>query len=215
MKKAHADGRAWNIGKSRWNNRPSYPEEFFMAVIENEFADKNYIHEYPFKIYSLDFAWTHLKKCIEIDGEQHYRFEEYAERDKRKDRELEDEGWEVLRIRWKDMMNEPKKWIKIAKDFIEEDVEHLEDNLKKHKRELEEKEKEKKRIKKQKEINEINKCHEIALNVNQLIDSDIDFTTFGWVNKASKIVGISSQQTRKWIKRNYPKLLEEAFSRNN
>lgn len=29
MKKAHAEGRAWNIGKSRWNNEPSYPEKFF------------------------------------------------------------------------------------------------------------------------------------------------------------------------------------------
>lgn len=43
MKKAHEEGRAWNIGKSRWNNEPSYPEKFFMKVIENEFQDKGYI----------------------------------------------------------------------------------------------------------------------------------------------------------------------------
>lgn len=98
-----------------------------------------------------------------------------------------------------------------AKDFIEEDVEHLEDNLKKYKRELEEKEREKKRIKKQKEIT---KCHEIALKVNQLIDSDIDFTKHGWVSEASKIIGITSQKTRKWIEKNYPKLLKNCYKRN-
>ncbi|HQK63048.1 MAG TPA: DUF559 domain-containing protein [Methanofastidiosum sp.] len=118
LKVAHKENRAWNIGKSRWNNKLSYPEIFFVKIIENEFTDKNYIHEYPFKIYSLDFAWPHLKKCIEIDGDQHYKFEEQIKSDKRKDRALEDEGWKVLRIRWKDMMNDTKTWIKVANDFI-------------------------------------------------------------------------------------------------
>ena len=118
MKKAHKEGRAWNIGKSRWNNKMSYPEEFFVKVIKNEFSDKNYIYEYPFGIYSLDFAWIHKNKCIEIDGDQHQRFLEYIERDKRKDAYIKEHNWQVLRIKWKDMFNDPKKWIKIAKDFI-------------------------------------------------------------------------------------------------
>ena len=45
-----------------------------MNVIKNEFEDQNYVREYPFKIYSLDFAWPEKKQCIEIDGEQLYRF---------------------------------------------------------------------------------------------------------------------------------------------
>jgi very-short-patch-repair endonuclease len=118
MKKAHAEGRAWNIGKSRWNNEPSYPEKFFMQVIQNEFNDKNYIREYPFGIYSIDFAWPDKKIAIEIDGEQHLRFESYKERDLRKDELLKNNGWLVLRIRWKDMYNDTKRWIKIAKDFV-------------------------------------------------------------------------------------------------
>ena len=80
MKKAHKEGRAWNIGKSRWNNKHSYPEEFFIQVINNEFEDKNYVCEYPLEIYSLDFAWIEKKKCIEIDGDQHQRFENRMER---------------------------------------------------------------------------------------------------------------------------------------
>lgn len=118
MKKAHLEGRAWNIGKSRWNNEPSYPESFFMKVIENEFEDKDYIREYPFSKYSLDFAWEKKKRCIEIDGEQHQRFEEYSNRDKIKDQLLIDNGWQVLRISWKDLYNNPKEKIQKAKNFI-------------------------------------------------------------------------------------------------
>lgn len=120
MKIAHEEGRAWNIGKSRWNNEPSWPETFFMKVIENEFNDKNFIREFPMSIYSLDFAWEHKKKCIEIDGEQHQRFEEYVERDKRKDICIVENGWKVLRISWKEMYNNTKEYIKIAKEFIDD-----------------------------------------------------------------------------------------------
>lgn len=118
MKKAHKEGRAWNIGRSRWNNEPSYPEKFFMKVIENEFIDKNYLREYPFSKYSLDFVWLHKKKVIEIDGDQHQRFPEYAARDKRKDKLLTENGYEVLRIAWKDMYNHTKEYIQKAYEFI-------------------------------------------------------------------------------------------------
>lgn len=118
MKKAHSEGRAHNIGMSRWNNKPSWPETFFMKVIENEFADKDYQREYPFSKYSLDFVWLEKRKVIEIDGDQHERFEEQKERDKRKDLLLKEEGIEILRIKWKEMHQNPKKWIKIAYDFI-------------------------------------------------------------------------------------------------
>jgi very-short-patch-repair endonuclease len=119
MKLAHKEGRAWNIGKSRWNNKPSYPEEFFIKVIKNEFLDKNYEREYPLGIYSLDFAWVKKKKVIEIDGEQHERFEEYKERDKRKDIYIKNLGWKILRISWRDMSNNTKNKIEECKKFIE------------------------------------------------------------------------------------------------
>lgn len=118
MKKAHEEKRAWNIGMSRWNNEPSYPEKFFIKVIENEFQNKNYIREYPIGIYSADFCWPHLKKIIEIDGDQHQRFEEYKERDKRKEKYLSSNGYKVLRIIWSEMFNDPKTKIKECYNFI-------------------------------------------------------------------------------------------------
>lgn len=118
MIQAHKEGRAWNIGMSRWNNKPSYPEQFFMKVIENEFNDKNYNRGFNVGIYSIDFAWVDKKLAIEIDGEQHQRFKEYKERDARKDAFLIKEGWTILRIVWKDMCNDTKYFIKKANEFV-------------------------------------------------------------------------------------------------
>lgn len=118
MKLAHAEGRAWNIGRSRWNNEKSYPEKFFTRVIENEFEDKNYSSEYNVGNYSIDFAWVDKKIAIEIDGDQHIRFQHQIDSDIRKDKLLTSEGWKVLRIRWKDMCNDAKTHIQIAKSFV-------------------------------------------------------------------------------------------------
>jgi very-short-patch-repair endonuclease len=122
MKRAHAEGRAWNIGNSRWNNTPSWPEKWFMTVIENEFEDTNYLREYALDRYSLDFAWPHKKLCIEIDGEQHQRFDAYRARDVQKDATLKKSGWKVLRLQWKDILADSKGKISEAKNFIDTGV---------------------------------------------------------------------------------------------
>ncbi len=119
MKKAHKDGRAWNIGMSRWNNEPSYPEKFFMRVIKNNFADQNYERESPFFKYSLDFLWRNKKRVIEIDGEQHLRDFKQQERDKSKDKLLLEGGYKLLRIRWKDLVAHPQLWIEKSKKFVD------------------------------------------------------------------------------------------------
>lgn len=119
MKKAHSEGRAWNIGKSRWNNEPSYPEKFFMKVIENEFHDKNYQREFNVGIYSIDFAWIDKKIAIEIDGQQHERFEEYKLRDQRKDLYLTENGWFIYRIKWSEFFNNTIETINTLKHIID------------------------------------------------------------------------------------------------
>lgn len=120
MKRAHTEDRAHNIGKSRWNNEPSYPEKFFAEVIANEFNDKAVQREYPIGRFSIDFAWVHLKKAIEIDGDQHERFEKQRESDARKDKTLKDAGWQVLRVKWKTMFRDTKVEIAKCKKFIDE-----------------------------------------------------------------------------------------------
>lgn len=119
MKLAHANGIAHNIGESRHNNQPSYPEEFFIRAIEKNIDDKNYCREYTFDRFSLDFAWPHLKKCIEIDGAQHKRFYDVRSRDAKKNILLMQNGWSVMRIPWIEMFNNPQLWIQKAKQFID------------------------------------------------------------------------------------------------
>lgn len=119
MKTAHKEERAHNIGQSRWNNEPSYPESFMMKVIANELTDKNYVREYSFHRYSFDFAWPHLMKYIEIDGEQHLK-ETQKLSDIKKDTLAKSEGWICLRILWKDLFNNTKEYINIIKQFIDE-----------------------------------------------------------------------------------------------
>ena len=102
-------------------SKKSYPEEFFIKVIDNEFNDKNYVYNYVFYQYRLDFAWCAKKLCIEIDGSQHERNIKQKESDIRKDALLRENGWKVLRIKWKDLFYKPKEDIQLAKDFIESD----------------------------------------------------------------------------------------------
>lgn len=121
MKKAHAEGRAHNVGECRWNNEPSYPEQWFMRVLKNEFGlekDKDYKMEYPFHKFSLDFAWPEEKLCIEIDGDQHLKFQEQKDRDIKKDQLLKEEGWKELRMFWKDIFNDPKSFIEEVKNLL-------------------------------------------------------------------------------------------------
>lgn len=118
MKKAHKQGRAWNIGMSRWNSEMSYPQKFFTMVIANQFEDKNYKHQYPVGKYSLDFAWVDKKKCIQIDGQQHLK-EDAIQHDRIRDQYLVAQDWDILRISWKQMCNDFKGTIKIAKQFID------------------------------------------------------------------------------------------------
>lgn len=121
MKKAHAERRAHNIGECRWNNEPSYPEQWFMKVLKNEFGlekDKDYKMEFPFHRFSLDFAWPDEKICIEIDGEQHERFQEQKNRDIEKDQLLKEEGWKELRKSWKEIFNNPKSFIEEVKILL-------------------------------------------------------------------------------------------------
>jgi very-short-patch-repair endonuclease len=102
----------------RWNRKPSYPEVWFMKVIENENFDKNFISEMRFGKYVLDFAWPDKKCCIEVDGSQH-QWPDRILSDEKKDEFIRDKGWEILRIKWKDCFNDPKLWIEKAKQFIE------------------------------------------------------------------------------------------------
>ena len=118
MLERRANGYDWTLAHSKTNGI-SHPESFFMEVIANEFEDKNYVFQHPLGRFAIDFAWVDKKLAIEIDGEQHYTDPEQVERDLRKNALLEQEGWSLLRIRWKDFFRDTKTNIQIAKNFVD------------------------------------------------------------------------------------------------
>ena len=83
-----------------WSKRniPSYPEKFFMKVLNNN----NIEYEFEKKEgkYFIDFAILNKKIALEIDGSQHKRIDR-KESDIKKDIFLKENGWVVYRIEWK------------------------------------------------------------------------------------------------------------------
>jgi hypothetical protein len=50
--------------------------------------------------------------------------------------------------------------------------------------------------------------------LNKLKSSNIDFSKFGWVTKAAKIIGVKDQVVNRWMKRMDPDFYKECFVRN-
>lgn len=101
----------WMIHK----NKPSYAETFFMTVFKN----KSIKYEYNKKCgrYLIDFV-IGKSFALEIDGSQH----EWSERkasDLRKDEYLKSKGYNIHRIKWKEINS-----IK-GKEYIKEEINKL------------------------------------------------------------------------------------------
>jgi very-short-patch-repair endonuclease/uncharacterized Zn finger protein (UPF0148 family) len=99
--------------KSRKQVGPSFPEKFFMRVLENNGIA--YEYERPCGKYFIDFAIESKTVALEIDGKQH-ELESRQISDKKKDEYLKSCGWRVYRIKWKSI-NTPS-----GKLYIEQEI---------------------------------------------------------------------------------------------
>ena len=98
----------------------SYPEKYFERIFENENIET--LKKFRIHTYELDFAIPDKKIDIEIDGEQHYSDDKIVESDLRRNKYLEDRGWDVIRIRWSSYqkleIEEKKLFINDIKNYI-------------------------------------------------------------------------------------------------
>lgn len=78
-------------------NMPSYPETFFMKVLDNNKIP--YEFEKPVGKYFIDFAINDKQIALEIDGKQHL-LPDRVIKDKEKDKYLTEQGWLMHRIPW-------------------------------------------------------------------------------------------------------------------
>jgi very-short-patch-repair endonuclease len=70
----------------------------------------------------IDIAIVNKKIAIEIDGEQHYLDPKIIKSDKRKNKFLTENGWNIIRIKWSDY----QKFNKIEKeDYINKIIDYI------------------------------------------------------------------------------------------
>lgn len=98
-RKRVAEGRhhGWVVPR----NQPSYAEKFFMRVLANNGI--RYSFELKAGLYYIDFAITHKRIALEIDGQQHRTNPAQHESDVRKDVFLKEQQWTVYRIPWQNI----------------------------------------------------------------------------------------------------------------
>jgi len=207
---AHKEGRAceWTRSISHFNK--SYAEQMFEKIILNEFTDKDYKTELHCGRYWIDFAWTHKMFAIEIDGKQHLE-SKAKEHDLERDLFLTEQGWTIIRILWTDFFNNTAFYISSLNDAINkaEISSQLKVSLESAYRIKEENLLRREEMIKKGQIDSIGRVSKSILSsstieskIKALLDSDIDFTKWGWVVKTSRILGVSSTQVTKFMKKN-------------
>jgi len=102
------------------SRKESYPEKYFTEVFQNE--EIEVVKSFHIGLYELDFCIPDKKIDIEIDGSQHYCDEKIVESDKRRNKFLEDDGWDVIRINWSEYQklnfDEKNKYILNLKNYV-------------------------------------------------------------------------------------------------
>jgi very-short-patch-repair endonuclease len=96
-KRRHSENDTSFGWQTRYKLIPSYPEQIAIRVLDESGID--YIREFKFNKFFIDFVILKYKIAIEIDGKQHEK-PDRAIMDLRKDEELIRDGWTIFRIKW-------------------------------------------------------------------------------------------------------------------
>jgi len=115
-----ANERVTNGTHNGWSSRsklkPSYAEQYVINLLD-ELKITNITREYKINKWFIDFADIDRKLALEIDGKQHELPERKAS-DQVKDQYLKDNGWTILRIKWKKITAEfREELIKVLQNF--------------------------------------------------------------------------------------------------
>lgn len=102
------------------SRKESYPEKYFKDLFKKEKIEVE--EKIRVGLYELDFCIKNKKINIEIDGDQHYLDKKIIKSDEKRTKYLEDDGWDVIRIKWSDYqkMNNDEKinFIQNLKDYL-------------------------------------------------------------------------------------------------
>lgn len=206
---------------NRVNKKLSYLEQWFYDNIIIKYnLTNNYtiINEYTESMYFLDFAFINIKLDVELDGKCHFNNDnKRIDHDIKRDTFLRDKGWNIYRISWYDVKyNEQEtidKFINLlnSNNFIYDKSYYIRHKVLtnkefKYQQEQRNNKKEQKLLNKQKRINYFKN-----ILIDLEINSKINFSKFGWVNKATKYLqekNIRITQLHRTIKLYYPEFFE-------
>ena len=180
-----------------------------------EYLDKRnimFIEEYqplPDRFFSIDIAFPDIKLGIEINGNQHYdsdgTLSEYYQ--KRHDL-IVSSGWVLIELHYSSCFTDSKL------DSIFSDITDLNRIKQPDYSEYFTKREKKKLYKPLSRIELSNKIKE-KTDVRwepfkqKVLDSDIDFSKFGWVSEVADLLQIKSQKVNMWMKRYLPDFYNE------
>jgi very-short-patch-repair endonuclease len=110
--------KGWHINRDE--NRRSYPEKFFIEVMNNNDLFKRFKikEKFSYGKYFIDFLFIELKLIVEIDGEQHFKSDESIKHDGIRDEYFLSEGFKIYRIRWKNLFHNTKSEINEFLSFL-------------------------------------------------------------------------------------------------
>ena len=209
LKLAHKENRHPGWLSSNRKNK-SYPERLFEEISRKKGLFKKFdiVDQFPFHGYFFDYAIIDCAIDIEIDGAQHYRTNDSINHDRIRDEFTLNEGWKVYRISAKELKENPELEIDKLIEFLDTESKYRiynREDLKKHFTKYIPKYGNRKEYNesKMKLYEEENKKY-----VKEVLESDIDFSKFGWVSKVSNIINQKTGKVKPWMIRFMPEFYE-------
>lgn len=201
----------------------TFLEEKFRDVIEQYKLYEKYdiIFNYSLYPYFVDFAFTNIKLGVELDGSCHFKYCTRIKHDIERDNLLfEKYNWKMFRIafndNWDDKIQELLNILKNVENYNNKSLENRlyynrcneqdkKDVKKIRNQEIDKviKKETKQKIKtSKKSISSEQKEQQIEQIRQHLLNSNIDFSKYGWVGKAAEIIGIRYSKVCHWMRNN-------------
>lgn len=149
--------------------------------------------------YFLDFAFAEFMVDFEIDGAQH-RQPAHIQKDSTRDDFLIAKGWSIYRIEWAKLCEDTQESLNDLVRFLHSKNKDLRVFLKATAKIKPVPVKEKRR-------------NTANARMNKLINANIDFSKWGWVQRAADTLGMQPQKINPWMKRYFPEMLAESFQK--
>ena len=79
------------------NGRESVPEKVLKNMLL-ELGCSDFKDQFQIDRFSIDIAFPDVRLAVEVDGEYWHSLPKTVERDRRKNKLLEEKGWEIMRL---------------------------------------------------------------------------------------------------------------------